>query len=253
MRFSLKKKRIKAVLIFILAIVLAIVALKFISIWDSKQGMVEVDNLQPTVSGTNPTPSFSVREPTEEEIADFVDGTITKEDLIQDIVDDALVYQPDAAPDEGTDSTPAYTPDDSTGDGAGETEGNVGGVGQPVQNEYERRVAEIIAEVYVLRDHYIATLESVYSQAEGEFALLAGKEDNDDEIMSLVSAYLSKGTALEQQCDGRISTLMDELKGILKANGQGYDLVNEITYAYAHEKSVKKAWYMSEIERRGLN
>ena len=34
--------------------------------------------------------------------------------------------------------------------------------------------------------------------------------------------------------------------------GEDMELVNTVAYTYANEKSLKKAWYMIELQRRGL-
>ena len=49
---------------------------------------------------------------------------------------------------------------------------------------------------------------------------------------------------------------MDEIvtamESLIRANGGDMALVDKVVYTYANEKSLKKAWYMSELEKKGL-
>ena len=71
-------------------------------------------------------------------------------------------------------------------------------------------------------------------------------------ITAFVSTYISKANALEKQCDGEMDKLVGELTQLQKKYGQSMELVQRVKYTYANEKSLKKAWYMAELEKRGF-
>ena len=49
-----------------------------------------------------------------------------------------------------------------------------------------------------------------------------------------------------------MDVLVKDLEALQKKYGQSYELVEQMIYTYANEKSLKKAWYMAELESRGM-
>lgn len=223
MRVYLNKRLLKVLLVVVIAIVVLVGLLKLVSIWDSTHGSVDPDTMQssgPSSDAAVQAPDVSVREPTDEEREGLADGSITKDDLIQDIVDDAVVKPP----------------------GEDQTE-------QPPKTEYELRMAEIMAEVYVLRDEYIVMLEHMYAEAE---TALTEENLSEEEFASLISSYLTKATELELQCDGQIDTIVAEMELLIRDNGGDPTLIDSLIETYATEKANKKAWYLQRLEEKGL-
>ena len=223
MRVYLNKRLLKALLVVVLAVAVLFGVLKLVSVWEHAHDGVDVNVTKPPDPPVEPeiqTPEISVREPTEEERESLADGSITKDDLIQDIVDDAAVKPP------------------------GEDQPE-----QPLETEYERRMAHIMAEVYVLRDEYIVTLEHMYAEAE---TALSEKDLSEEEFAALVSAYLTKATELELQCDGEIDTVVAEMEQLIRDNGGDPALIDTLIETYATEKANKKAWYLQRLEEKGL-
>lgn len=244
MRIYLNKKHLKEVAIagFFLATILLL--LKLIAMWDGAYGKVDFEAVQPTVppSETQPkAPDISVREPTEEERAALANGSMTKDELMQELVKDTVVL-PTEETKEGETNTPPSE--------AGQTD--TGQIEQPVQTDYERRMAEIIAQVYVLRDEYIVMLDNMYTEAETVLLALAKEENSEKAIASLVSGYLSKATELEIQCDNKIDAIVLEMEGLIRENNGDMALVDTLIETYATEKAAKKAWYIKRLEEKGL-
>lgn len=223
MRVYLNKRLLKILLVSVIAIAILFGLLKLVSIWEHTRGDVDVNAIEPSkpsVDQGNQVPHISVREPTDEEREGLADGSITKDDLIQDIVDDAVVNTP----------------------GEDQTE-------QQPKTEYERRMAQIIAEVYVLRDEYIVTLEHMYTEAE---TALTEKDLSEEDFAALISTYLTKATELELQCDGHIDTIVAEMEQLIRNNGGDPALIDSLIETYATEKANKKAWYLQRLEEKGL-
>ncbi len=120
---------------------------------------------------------------------------------------------------------------------------------QPVEAEPESETEQLIAEVYALRDSYVAELEAMYAAAEAELTELAKQEDNAEAIAAAASAYLAKASDLEAQCDGQIDTIVAQLQ---VQNGGDPTLIDTLIETYTTEKANKKAWYIARLEEKGL-
>ena len=243
-RIHLNKRILKRLIVVFAILAVVLLLLKLVSVWDSKLGAVDVDRIQSAQPPAEPeilVPDVSVREPTEEERQELSDGTITKEELIEDLVEDAVVVLPEITePDESLSQTPDTGQDIQPQPT------------QPIQTEYERRMAEIIAEVYVLRDEYIITLENMFSEAETALSDLASQDGTEEEFAALVSSYLSRSTELEMQCDARIDVIAAEMETLILENGGNMSLLDTLIETYANEKATKKAWYLDRLEEKGL-
>lgn len=223
MKVYFSKRLLKVILAAVAAIVILFVLLRLVSLWDRTHAAVDADAVQPSQPSFEtlpPAPDISVRQPTEQEREELADGSLTKEELIEDLVEDAVVTPPEAP----------------------QTQ-------QPVQSAYERRLAEITAEVYVLRDAYIASLANMYAEAE---TALTAQDLTEQEFASIVSSYLSKATELELQCDEQIDVIAAEMEQLIRDNGADPAPVDTLIETYANEKAEKKAWYLQRLEEKGL-
>jgi len=117
---------------------------------------------------------------------------------------------------------------------------------------YEEQLKAIVDKVYALRQEYLTALENLQSEAVKEYKALSAGQKTTKALMSFVSKFISKGTSLERECDKKMDALVAELTALQKKYNQSLDLVDAVKYTYAQEKSLKKAWYMSELESRGL-
>ncbi len=238
MRIYLNKRLLRVILVCVLAIVFVLFFLKLISIWDNSRGVVHTEDIQTTASphSTQITgPTINVREPTDEERENLDDGSLTREELIDNLVNDATKKE---------NTSPS-------GKNNNETE-NTNSPEVPLQTEYERRIAEIIAQAYVLRDEYVGTLQGMYAQAEATLNDLTNKDASDKEVASVVSSYLSKATELELQCDAQIEAMASEMESLIRENNGDMSLLDTLIETYATEKTTKKAWYINQLESKGL-
>lgn len=243
MKVYLNKKLIKAVLIAATVIVVVLLLLKLVSMWESSRDAAKLEDIKPTAPPLHtPTlvPNVSVREPTDEERKALADGSLTMEDLFEDLVNDAVVCPPD---DEGGVNETSPTGNDTPIHTIQP---------KPIQTEYERRLAEIIAEVYILREEYILTLENMYTEAEKALTELVAREHTENEVLSMVSSYMLKATELENQCDGKIDIIVEKLETLIKSNNGDMSLVDTLIETYINEKAIKKAWYIERLEEKGL-
>lgn len=223
MRLYFNKRLLKVILAVVVAVIVLFILLQLVYIWDRSRGSVDTDAMQPSEPSSDTeirAPDVSVREPTEQERENLADGSLSKDELIEDLVEDAVVTPP----------------------GENQTQ-------QPVKSAYEVRMAEIIAEVYVLRDEYIVTLEHMYAEAE---AALTQESLTEEEFASVVSSYLTKAGELELQCDEQIDTIVAEMEQLIRDNGADPAPIDTLIETYATEKATKKAWYLKRLEEKGL-
>lgn len=117
---------------------------------------------------------------------------------------------------------------------------------------YEEQLKGIVDKVYALRAEYLKALDDLQAEAVAAYKAIPQAQRTKKAIINFVSTYISKATNLEKQCDGKMDALIKELTQLQKTYGLSLELVDTVKYTYANEKSLKKAWYMSELEKRGM-
>lgn len=118
--------------------------------------------------------------------------------------------------------------------------------------DYERQLKVIVDQAYALRSEYVQALEDLQAEAVSAYKAIPKAQRNTKNITSFVNKYINKANALEKACDGKMDALVKDLTALQKKYGQSMELVDTMKYTYANEKSLKKAWYMAELEQRGL-
>lgn len=102
---------------------------------------------------------------------------------------------------------------------------------------------DIIAQIYVLRSSYVGKLDSLVSQAWGEYR--SGSISKTD----LISKYVGIGYGLEAECDGKMEALLSQLSDALSYQGEDMSVVETIRRTYQSEKSIKKAEMIAKYQR----
>ena len=90
----------------------------------------------------------------------------------------------------------------------------------------------LIAKIYVLRSTYVGKLDSLVSQAYGEY-----KAGGDSD--AIVDKYIGIASGMEGECDGQIESLLSQIKTELEKTGGDMSLINQIRTTYKNEKSIK--------------
>lgn len=122
----------------------------------------------------------------------------------------------------------------------------------PNELSYETQLQEIVDRVYALREEYLLALDTLQAMAIEDYLAIPVENRNASGLASFVADYIGRATDLEKECDGKMDKLLLELDTLLRTYDQNQELVDAVKYTYAQEKSLKKAWYMSELEKRGL-
>lgn len=184
-------------------------------------------NDQKIKDAVNAQPEIIVRDITDEEKQALRDGSLSASDLAKRLTSP---NPPDLTPTPPATSQPAAS----------------------TAVDYETQVNDIIARVYVLREEYLIALEQMEEDAKSLYRSLPAEKRTAAKLASVVSDYLGQAANLEAECDAKMDTIVTELESLQRKNGKTLDLVKTVKYTYANEKSLKKAWYMSELKTRGL-
>ena len=191
-------------------------------------------------------PEVTIRDVTEEERQALRDGTLTSEQLVESLIgsekepekppeskpkppDTAQQTKPDPKPQ--PEQPPAKTPE---------------------QLAYEQQLSAVIAKVYVLREDFLGRLDSMMTQAIAAFKEIPKDERTPSRLASFASGYLSQGLAMESQCDAMVEAIIVELETLLQENNGDLSIAQTVYDTYVEEKSLKKAWYMAELKKRGF-
>ena len=91
-----------------------------------------------------------------------------------------------------------------------------------------------------------------YPQTDLWWFAMSKENKTKDKLISWAAGYVSKASNLEKACDKKMDDVVVRLENLIRENDGDLTLVDTVVYTYANEKSLKKAWYMSELEKRGL-
>lgn len=221
------------------------------------------ENQQRIRDAVDAAPDVAVRDVTEEERQALRDGSLSQEELVERLLEDGQTDEPgEALPASGGgQAVPETGPADSGGGSAGSGTGGQTGNGQSGQTAgqesaadsgYRRELSALVAKVLVLREQYTMALETMYDEARAEYHALPEDQRSKSDLMALARSYISRASDLEKECDGQMDEIVSAMEALLRENGGDMSLVDTVVYTYANEKSLKKSWYLSELERRGL-
>ena len=124
----------------------------------------------------------------------------------------------------------------------------------PVEQKpsYEQLLKAIVDKVYALRREYVDQLELLEKDGIAAYKAIPVEQRKGKYLVDFASTYISKASTLEKECDKKMDGLVAELEALQKQFGQSDELVQQVINTYAREKSLKKAWYMAELEKRGM-
>ena len=192
------------------------------------------ENQQAIRDAVESAPEVVVREVTEEERQALRDGSLTQEELTDRLVTPAEQSgQQVPAKAEQTPQAPAEQP-------------------KPAGDAYQKVLSAIVAKVYVLREEYTITLDNMYEAAKAEYIAMPEAQRTKSNLAKMAGRYLDEATDLEKECDSRMDAIVAEMEKLIRENKGDMSLVDTVVYTYANEKSLKKSWYMSKLEEKGL-
>lgn len=204
------------------------------------------ENQQAIQDALNAVPEVAIRDVTEEERAALKDGTLAQEELIGRLANTGDAAQTVPNPSSEKSASDTKTPTASqTGSSDSEKK-------PAVDPEYQQKLSEIIAEIYVLREQYTIELDKMYDAAKVEYKAMPVSERTTEKLTKWAGGYISRAGKLEKNCDAAMDDIVERMEKLIRANNGDLSLVDTVVYTYANEKSLKKAVYISKLEERGL-
>lgn len=201
------------------------------------------DNQKIIRDAVEAAPGVSVRDVTEEERQALRDGSMTREELTESLLNTGTVNTGGGpAP-----QLPASEKDQPAAEATKPVQ-----LPQAEKEDVQSELSALVAKVYVLREEYTMALDDLYSAAKTEYKTLPQEKRSKKALTDLAGSYIDRANALEVQCDGQMDEIVTAMESLIRANGGDMALVDKVVYTYANEKSLKKAWYMSELEKKGL-
>lgn len=224
-------------------------------------------------------PELHVRDLTDQERAALRDGTLSREEIISALLGldergtengETHSTEPPAPTQEPVLETPAPTeeptPSQTTAPSAyPEPSPSAAPVETPLPTEtaipepepppldpYSEELASIVAEIYVMREEYIAQLDEMMARARAEYSAKPESERTHSKLVKWASGYISEASVLEKQCDARMDEVLAKVKALAEEYGEDTEIVDTLAYFYAEEKSIQKSLYIQELERRGI-
>lgn len=186
-------------------------------------------------------PDIVVRPITEEEKQGLLEGTLPREELIQQLLkpaEEVTEPKPESEPERESvtqnEAAPGNTPVPTESP-------------KPEEDNYQQELSAIVAQVYVLQAEYTGVLEDMFESAKAEYLALEKEQRTKSNMLSIASKYLSKAYELEKQCDAEMDEIASSMASLIQANDGDMSLVDTVVYTYAKEKSLKKSWYMSRL------
>lgn len=176
-------------------------------------------------------------EKTEKPVKEEKDGqnkTDTKNNSSGKKEDASAPAKPDSSKNEASksDTSAVTTPKPSTGQNTDSA-------------EVDKRIAEIVTRMYVLKSEYTGAIDGIVASMKAEYVLLPVEQRNRSAKQSIAARYMAQINSMEIQCDAQVNSIVAELRTLLKNNGRDTALADAIMSTYASEKENTKAYYLS--------
>lgn len=195
----------------------------------------------------------TVRAPTDEEREALRSGSMTQEELVERLTGGVSAEQSTSqTPTETQPSAETTKPTETPAPSAEATKPAETKQTTAAQTAYQQQLSALIARVYVLREEYVNALEDMETAARADYKALPESQRTGKKLASLVSGYLAEATELEKECDAKMDAVIAEMETLISANNGDMTLTDTVFNTYVNEKSLKKAWYMSRLQEKGL-
>ncbi len=115
----------------------------------------------------------------------------------------------------------------------------------------KKKEGEIIrnytAQFYSLKAYYMGQLSQIETRAKNDYSALSKEEKKNLSKASFISKYVGYATSLQNECDGKVNSLLKSMKEELKAIGADTAIIGVIQQTYEQEKAARKAYYMNMV------
>lgn len=115
------------------------------------------------------------------------------------------------------------------------------------QEQIDNELSVQVATMYVLKARFVSQLEDIVNSAKADFLALPEDQRTAKSKKDIVYSYVSQLTQLEKECDTQVAAVVDKVRGLLAESGRDLSLADQIQETYEQEKSLKKAFYINEL------
>lgn len=115
--------------------------------------------------------------------------------------------------------------------------------------EIDDFIADNIIQLYSYKAYYLGQLGQIEKAAIADYKALSPKDRTMVSKQAIVDKYIGTANALLVECDGKVHKIMDTLSKKLKENKMDTAIVDKINSSYEEEKALKKAYYMSLLNK----
>ncbi len=113
----------------------------------------------------------------------------------------------------------------------------------------DKLIGEKTVELYSLKAYYLGQLGQMESTVKAEYTALPKEKKNLIGKKELVSRHMGTALGLMNQCDSRVEKILAELKSGLESLNADTSIIKTIRTAYENEKNLKKAYYLSLLDK----
>ncbi len=111
----------------------------------------------------------------------------------------------------------------------------------------ESIISKHVSRLYALEGKYISAIERVVSSAKSEAKSKGLQKKDTSQLLAIGASYTGIVNSLEASCDAEVEGVISSLKSELEAINGDLSIISTIRSAYANEKSLKRAYYMSML------
>lgn len=104
-----------------------------------------------------------------------------------------------------------------------------------------------VATMYVLKATFVARLEAIVQEAKDAYTALPAERRTSQEKVGIVYGKTAQLSALERECDEKVAAVVAEVRRLLRESGGDNALADKLEQVYEQEKSLKKAYYIKEL------
>ena len=208
-------------------------------------------NQQAIDKAVEENPDIVVRDLTEEEKQALRDGTLTQEEVAERLTGGAAEETPKEEKPAEQPPKQEETPKQETPEAEQPKQEKPAGQ-QPEESEYQKQLSAVVAKVYVLREKFTIELDNLQAEAVAAYKALPEEEREGSKLIDFAKKYVLRAAELEKECDAEMDAIVAELDALVSANNGDYSVIDTVIETYASEKSLKKAWYMAELKKRGF-
>lgn len=103
------------------------------------------------------------------------------------------------------------------------------------------------AKFYSMKAYYVGQLSGIEADAKKDYASMSKEEKKNLSKTTFINKYIGYATALQNECDAEVESLLKSMKEELKAVGGDTSIIGVIRQAYDNEKAARKAYYMNMV------